>query len=492
MSTVGIQRFFNLALVILFGMSWGIRVNQVQAQSQRHVGERFEVRGSCAHEDLGETAPSLLHVRQLPYPGISSGDWLDEILVGSDGSFVWELDEFHQPTLFELSAPPWSWIVVVRPNEPCHLDLSPGKQARGLYGASGFSNWSGSHPSNVLDSLMAQQRLLNGQLAASVMLKMNGVVLAEDDSTIQQERLADESFEGAWSHAGEAMEEPWELDLWWHSKLSWMVARGSTNEALDSVWATSGMASDFRTNQEKLQSAGWLSAWRQVYGSWWMNDELDWDAINAAVFLANRDSLERAMNQVLDPSNPEALELAWLDMAIVQPSKVVERVWESIAMGGFYQDLHKELLRARRKGRFGWTPEPISWVLPNGDLDSLSGQCLQPWKILLVVKDGSSAAAREREYFNALIKEADCRELCAFVVSIDSNEEGWSTTVSGRKSINEEVVWIGNNPQVFEDYGIEAVPTVIAINGAGELSRQLSRLPSAGLSSELKQFVKKH
>ena len=33
---------------------------------------------------------------------------------------------------------------------------------------------------------------------------------------------------------------------------------------------------------------------------------------------------------------------------------------------------------------------------------------------------------------------------------------------------------------------------VIAINGAGELSRQLSRLPSAGLSSELKQFVKKH
>ena len=160
-------------------------------------------------------------------------------------------------------------------------------------------------------------------------------------------------------------------------------------------------------------------------------------------------------------------------------------------MAPFYQNLYKQLLQTRRKGRAGWTPQPISWVLPNGDLDSLAGQCVQPWKIMLVVKDGSTAAAREREYFNVLIEEADLSELCPFVVSVDNDEKGWSNTIALRKSIDEEVVWIGNNPRIFEDYGIESVPAIVTLNADGELSHRLNQLPSRGLASELKRFSRK-
>ena len=112
-------------------------------------------------------------------------------------------------------------------------------------------------------------------------------------------------------------------------------------------------------------------------------------------------------------------------------------------------------------------------------------------KLFLVVKNGSTLALREREYFNAMIEELDARELCAFVVSVDSNEEDWNKTVSLRKSIHEEVVWIGNNPQLYEDYGIQSVPSVFGINAQGELIGQLNRLPSRGLLNELKQLLRK-
>ena len=133
----------------------------------------------------------------------------------------------------------------------------------------------------------------------------------------------------------------------------------------------------------------------------------------------------------------------------------------------------------------------MSWTLPNGDLDSLAGQCVQPLKLFLVVKNGSTLALREREYFNAMIEELDARDLCAFVVSVDSNEEDWNKTVSLRKSIREEVVWVGNNPQFYEDYGIQSVPSVFAINAQGELIGQLNRLPSSGLLNELKRLLRK-
>ena len=476
-------------LVVSLGFSQVTLLAQANVSGKSQA--KTKVLGNCKHLAVGEAVPSLIHVRQFTYPGISGGEWLDEILVSSDGSFAWELGGLQHPTMFELSAPPWSWMVVVRPYESARLELAPGKQARSLYGASGFSNWMGPHPTNTLDSLLVQQRELTGQLAASVMLKMNGVIRAETDSLVQQNRLIEDAFEAAWLRAGQILTAPWEQDMWWHSKFNWMASNGSTKAEMDSVWLASGMSSDLRETSEKLNSAGWLSAWRQVHGSWWKNDAVDWDAINAAVFQANRDSLECLMAPVLDHSHPEALEMAWLDMALAQPSLMVERVWESIGMAPFYQNLYKQLLQTRRKGRAGWTPQPISWVLPNGDLDSLAGQCVQPWKIMLVVKDGSAAAAREREYFNVLIEEADLSELCPFVVSVDNDEKGWSNTIALRKSIDEEVVWIGNNPRIFEDYGIESVPAIVTLNADGELSHRLNQLPSRGLASELKRFSRK-
>ena len=451
----------------------------------------IELRGNFLYDDAIADVPSVLHVREFDYPGISEGIWLDEILVSLDGSFVWELQGLEQPTLFELSAPPWSWMILVRPNESAEIELMPGKRARGLHGAAGLSRWNGSHPSNALDSLSSKKRALNRQRAASVMRKMNGLNGGEADSIVQQERSLQESFEQAWRLAGESMDAPWSRDIWWRYKLSWMRSQGATSAVLDSIWKSSELASDGRTIRERLQSAGWLSAWREVHGNWWVKDGLDWNAINEAVVEANRDSLLSAMAGVLDHSTPYGLELAWLEMAIVEPANIVERVWESIPMSDFFQQFYKELLWKSRKGQPGWVPTPVPWILPNGDLDSLAGQCAQPLKLFLVVKNGSSLALREREYFNAMIDELDARELCAFVVSVDSNEDDWNKTVSLRKSIREEVVWIGNNPQLYEDYGIQSVPSVFGINEQGELIGQLNRLPSSGLLNELKRLLRK-
>ena len=486
----GILRSFR---ILFFGMFcvWNSLEGHAQANDSAEHSISIELRGNFLYDDAVDDVPSLLHVREFAYPGISHGIWQDEILVSLDGSFVWELDGLEQPTLFELSAPPWSWMVLVRPNESAKIELMPGKKARGLHGAAGLSRWIGNHPSNALDSLSSKKRALNRQRAASVMRKMNGLNGGEADSIVQQERSLQESFEQAWRLAGESMDAPWARDIWWHYKLSWMSSQGATSAVLDSVWKSSELASDDRTMQERLQSAGWLSAWREVHGNWWVKDNLDWNAINEAVVEANRDSLLSAMAGVLDQTTRYGLELAWLEMALVEPANIVERVWESIPMSAFFQQRYKELLIKSSKGQPGWIPTPVSWTLPNGDLDSLAGQCAQPLKLFLVVKNGSTLALQEREYFNAMIEELEAREMCAFVVSVDSNEEDWNKTVSLRKSIHEEVVWIGNNPQLYEDYGIQSVPSVFGINAQGELMGQLNRLPSSGLLNELKRLLRK-
>lgn len=448
------------------------------------------VHGSWADESGGK-APSLLHVRKIDYPGLSDGVWMDEILVSEDGGFVWELEGVQRPTLFELSAPPWSWMVVVRPQEQAQLELGPGTRARGLYGTPGLTAWLGSHPSNALDSLIAKQRSLNAEVSAHVMMQMNGASGTALDSMAEAAAEANDNFENAWQLTSSRLTSDWSKDMLWYSKLSWMSGIGAPVDLLDSVAQSSPLQSSRRTIQEKMTSPGWFSAWRQIHGNWWIDDALDWDGINSAIFQADRDSLERSMAAVLDSSTPFALELAWLEMAIVQPSTVVQRAWESIAMADFFQERYDEFQNSRLRGRRGWTPTSPTWILPNGDLDSLGGQCTQPWKLFLIVKDGSYSASREREYFNAILEDYDGKNLCAFVMSVDVDEERWLRTVSKRRSIEEQVVWIGNNPEFFEDFGIQSVPAIVAINDEGELSGELQSLPSRGLERELQILSKK-
>ena len=464
--------------------------SQSHAVASDHSFALTVVHGSWADESGGK-APSLVHVRKIDYPGLSDGVWMDEVLVSEDGGFAWELEGLQRPTLFELSAPPWSWMVVIRPHEQAHLELGPGTQAQGLYGTPGSTTWLGSHPSNALDSLTAKQRSLNAEVSAHVMMQMNGASGTALDSMAAAAAVANDNFQNAWQLASSRLTSDWSRDMLWYSKLSWMSGIGAPVDVMDSVVQSSPLQSSRRTIEEKMTSPGWFGAWRQIHGNWWIDDALDWDGINAAIFQADRDSLERSMAAVLDSSTPFALELAWLEMAIVQPSTVVQRAWESIAMADFFQERYDEFQNSRLRGRRGWIPTSPKWILPNGDLDSLGGQCTQPWKVFLIVKDGSSSAAREREYFNAILEDYDGKNLCAFVMSVDADEERWLRTVSKRRSIEEQVVWIGNNPEIFEDFGIQSVPAIVAINDEGELSRELRSLPSRGLERELWILSKK-
>ena len=81
-------------------------------------------------------APSIVHVKRIDYPALQLGTWQEEILVDEDGGFRWNAPDSEG--LFELVAPPWSWMVWIRPEETAALHLSAGSStARRLLGSPG-------------------------------------------------------------------------------------------------------------------------------------------------------------------------------------------------------------------------------------------------------------------------------------------------------------------------------------------------------------------
>lgn len=438
-------------------------------------------------ESIG-TPPSslgLIHVRKIHIPIINAGEWVDEILVDEMGSFQWELDDLLEPTLFELSAPPWSWMVMVRPHEPSTLILSPTRSsAQSLTGTPGRSRWEGPHPSTWLDSLARAHQALSVALSEPLVLRMSGVALDGQDSLSAEWLRIQLAYEEIWSWANGQIEDQWARDLLWHDRLRWLVDSGAKQSELDSIWGQIDSGKEQRTWTSRLKSPGALNAWSLVTGRWWLSPEADGLAMNASVFMADLDSLRSAMGPRWVAKDMDEVAAAWLVKALLEPDELVKRVWETMPFSPYFRSAYNELEESRRRGRTGWKPSDVRLILPNGELENLSNQCLQPWKVLLIVKNGSSAANRERELFNQIQGNSARKDICWLVASVDSNEEAWRKSLSRRRSLEEETVWIGNNPQVFEDLGIVGVPQMVVLDPVGHLEQPYS-LPSLGLDVQL-------
>ena len=104
-----------------------------------------------------DVTPSIIHVKKVLYPALPVAEWAPEILVAENGSFHWSVGKLETPTLFELLSPPWSWMVLVRPDEQAVLEIRPGRQvASRLLGSPGFDpmGWRApQHPNGLADGI---------------------------------------------------------------------------------------------------------------------------------------------------------------------------------------------------------------------------------------------------------------------------------------------------------------------------------------------------
>ncbi len=433
-------------------------------------------------------APSIVHVKRIDYPALQLGTWQEEILVDEDGGFRWNAPDSEG--LFELVAPPWSWMVWIRPEETAALHLSAGSStARRLLGSPGVATWHGEHPTQWMDSLVGMQRRANRLRAESLVLRRSGVNVQQRDSLFQLNATLETAFESVWQHAVDNCASEWECDLAWQIKLNEALASAQPRATLDSLWTASSMGDSNRTWASRLASPGAFSGWLAVHGGWWQERQVDWKKLNEAVFAANIDSLASAMGGRWRHVDRAELAAAWLDKAMDQPDALVRSVWDTFSFPSEFAAAYQGLRDFRKIGQAGHAVGDLSWTLPNGELSSLFEQCQQPWTVVLVLKNGSGLAAREREVFSQVADNLDRRDVCWVVLSLDENEANWRKTLSGRRTLDETVGWVGSNPRVMENLGIAVIPQVVVLDKDGNIASSTMPLPSEGLQRRLQALL---
>ena len=434
-------------------------------------------------------APSIIHVKRIDYPALQLGTWQDEILVDEEGGFRWNAPG---EGLYELVAPPWSWMVWVRLKETATLGLSAGSTtARRLLGSPGVATWSGVHPTQWMDTLVKTQRRANRLRAESLVLQRSGVNVGQRDSLSRLNAELRTAFEARWQDAVQGCASEWECDLAWQIKLNEALASAQPRSTLDSLWMASSMGDPNRTWTSRLASPGAYSGWLAAYGGWWQERQVDWEKLNEAVFTANIDSLASAMGGRWKHVDRAELAAAWLDKAMDQPDALVRSVWDTFSFPPEFATAYQALRDFRKIGQPGYAVGDLPWTLPNGELSSMFEQCRQPWTVVLALKNGSGLAAREREVFSQVAENLDRRDVCWVVLSLDENEESWRKTLSGRRTLDETVGWVGNNPRVMEDLGIVVIPQVVVLDEDGNIASSTMPLPSKGLQRRLQAALPK-
>lgn len=452
------------------------------------VGLGQAVVHGTVHDESG--IPSIVHVKRVDYPALQLGTWQGEILVNDSGEFDWQLPSGQPQGLYELVAPPWSWMVWVRDNESAELHLQAGNStARRLMGSPGRSRWEGPHPTQWMDSLVAFQNRANRLRAESLVLRTSGVDLGNRDSLRALTAELDAAFEKRWSQAIAQCQGEWECDLAWQIKLNEAASSGRSVRHLDSLYRESTMAQPHRTWESRLASPGAYAGWRTAYGGWWQGNDVDWSKLRDALFSADMDSLAAAMGERWRHVGGEEMAAAWLDKAMEAPDALVRSVWETFRFSDAFIAAYEALRSERRIGRRGWEVGDLAWTLPNGELGSVREQCMQPWTIILALKNGSGLAVREREMFSQLAEDFNRRDVCWVVLSLDDNEANWRQTLSGRRTLDETVGWVGNTPRVMESLGLVVVPQVVVLDEDGKIVETSMPLPSAGLKRRLMELL---
>ena len=483
------MRIGLLLLGLLIGVAGAAtsRVPPTSKLADIPVDESVILLGQLEGFSANETLPSVVQVRMIDSPSIGVGKWIEEVLVEEDGSFRYPLYDWPKSVLVEFVAPPWSWLALIRSDESAVLHLSPPSQSSNrLTGVNGKVRWEGAHPTAELDSLSRLQSQLLSELKLELFLMQSGSGGA--DSVVDALTRADERFEAAWSDGH--LKDSDCSDLWWKARLDWNASMGKSLAHLDSLWIVWNRTRIDQTWEQKLQTPGWFDGWIVREDGWWKRRDVSATGLQEAVFYADLDSLRSAMGPRWKTAELESLAAAWLIKAIFDPDELTGRIWETMAFPEVFRDVYKKLQKDRAIGTSGFEPLNIRWTMPNGDLDSLQGICSGHWTVLLIVRNQSGMASREREMFGELASNRAYRDICWIVVSADLTETEWRTTLSQRRRIDEQIVWIGRNQMNYEALGLRSIPQVVICSPQGTLVDSPMLLPSAGLEREVRQLVR--
>ena len=149
--------------------------------------------------------------------------------------------------------------------------------------------------------------------------------------------------------------------------------------------------------------------------------------------------------------------------------------------------IRRESDQARRYVLTGQAWGDVMWMMPNRDLEpAWAGE--GDWRIWLITRSGSAAGTREWSILRSWMANQAPKDVSWGVLSVDANEEGWSSTLAQREQIRERIRWVGRDPSWWDRLDVSRVPQVVVVRPDGEIHTHHASLPSEGLFAELKRW----
>ncbi len=384
-----------------------------------------------------------------------------------------------------LESPPWSWVLTTRLNEQDVAVLTCPKQVpmrlRNVMGSVRWEDEKGmpsNHPHAVIQELeLAIYR--EGKALEFDLLSASGAIGRRSELVLDSIwSVADRAMQEMLSNAEEAMEDPWALDAVRLQDLRWLQMTGAADSTLQrrfTVW----MRTELRSTEELIRSPYFVQCANLAWSGWWKS--LDQEALLEAVVDQDEEFISNALGAA--GVSPEIEEWAWWIWALVQPNHpLVSAVFQQWTGSDFMVLGLVELIR----------PSPViapeAWTTRSGGLEPIASAGNGKHLVLLIVKNGSVAALRERALFGTLAEANRRRDVEFLVVSIDGSQDAWNQTMADRTVRGEQIRWVGNDPRAMEAWGISTVPFVVVLGPDGDVIPGVRRLPSEGLGADIERW----
>jgi hypothetical protein len=421
--------------------------------------------------------PSFLYMYEELDGMVGNRTLIDVLIISSEGKF-----SFQRPSkstrVYEFEAPPWSWKVLVRPDE-IELDtltlLKPSKGPTRLRRVMAKSNWGLGHPALKYDSL----RMLASELDALVMfdrMALSGAIgsggrLVNSNYTDSIDFIFEEACTKLLSDI-DFMNSPNYIDLVFALRLQWKRDSGLSSDMLREVWQKQSQVDTMRTILEKVQSPGWCSSWIEVNMNWYKEvaeakDLVSWINTN------NSDSIALSLGCTVDEV---AVAMWWWEIA--EPNSIASLWWSNNT------DTPISSLRLFN-GPEKWSSIDLVnqiWTTPSLDLVSVD-ELYGKWSVILVVKSGSSASMREWSAFRAIESSLQSShiDIQFMVLSVDGTQLEWDVLLGSRQSSTDFLRWVGADTRWLDGLSIVSTPQVIILTPNLEVHSLSNRLPSQGL-----------
>lgn len=425
---------------------------------------------------------STLHAHRVD-PILGKLHWKDVVLVAEDTAlFNFQLREGEA---WALESPPYRWDLETRENEP-HIAVltcpnGVPMRLRNVFGKVSWEQPDGSpsdHPAGVLNRLELEVFQAVNALEYDI-LSASGAVgsrasLVEDSLWV----LADERMQERFGAAAAALSAPWAEDVVLEERLTWAKSTGVSYAELQGMLKDHLRRSD-RSACELLHSTAFVHSVQIALRKWW--ESLDEEAFEEALRSMDMASVQSAMGEL--GSDGVLIPWAWWVMALEKP----QSTWVSrgFALWSF-PDCFMEGLRTLIVPH---VPSPLAaWTTRSGELEPIESICAGKRSVLLVVKAGSLTAQRERQVFGNLFEANARRDVEYIVVSIDGTQSDWETTMKGRSHRGEAIRWVGNDPRVFEAWGVTSVPQVVILGPDLDPLPGTHKLPSEGLGAVIERW----